>query len=49
MLSMISRVDGACVMKDPLVSSSENLISAFLPRLGGLETREVDAATETPN
>jgi len=48
MLSMVSRVDGPRLAADPLTLSSENLISACLPRPGGLKTHEVETAPEAP-
>ena len=48
-LSMISRADGPQVTAGPLTLSSENLISVFLPRPGGLKTRELEAAAEALN
>lgn len=44
MLSIISRVDCPRVIADPLILSSENLISVFLPRPGGLKTRDLEEA-----
>ena len=45
MLLMISRVDGPHVTEDPLVLSSENLISVFLSRPDCLKTCEPEETT----